>query len=81
MTPPGGSVAGLSAVEQEFPGWRLWCSHGDEPGDGRIWAVRTGSNRKRPHRASPEWAMTVGDVVTVGEIRDILLRQSQLDSG
>jgi hypothetical protein len=70
----------------EFPGWSLWKSRGDTPGLERFWATRFGANRQRPAtlsaRDSAKWAMTVGDVESLDELRDVIADQPNLtDSG
>jgi hypothetical protein len=67
----GDTVAELSAITQEFPGWRPWVSDG-----GRWWATRLGA---RPTDPPGWWAMTV-DADDADKLRKAIAEQGRLEN-
>jgi hypothetical protein len=60
----------------EFPGWHIWRSRPI----GLWWATRIGGiHYDSPHQFRTEWAMTIGDVRTLTELRAQLIEQRELD--
>jgi hypothetical protein len=71
VEPQGDIAAELSAITQEFPGWRPWVSDG-----GRWWATRLGA---QPADPPGWWAITV-DADDADKLRKAIAEQERLES-
>ena len=68
----------LAALEEQFPGWRVWRSRPR----GLLWATRRGNVHYNDDPRRPAgWSITIGAVQTPGELRALLTEQRALDAG
>ena len=74
---PRPAEVSLDELAAEFHGWHIWRSGPI----GLWWATRIGgSYYDSPHQVnSTGWAMTIGDVRTLAELRAQLIEQRELD--
>ncbi len=76
VTKGGVTVGGVGdALAGQFPCWRIWQSRPR----GMWWATRRGNVQYHDAPRRPGWGITVGGVVTLSELADLLTAQRELE--